>query len=199
MANLFEPFFTTKDVGKGTGLGLATVYGIVRQNHGFIQVESEPQHGSIFTIYLPRHHAGSEPSTGISGRGSGRTPDTILLVEDEPMNLTMVKLILERQGFHVIAALTPNEAIKRAQEHPGGIRLLLTDVVMPEMNGRDLAAHLLSRHPGIKILYMSGYTSDIIARHGVLEEGLHFIQKPFTSGALIARLKEMLNQDSAPA
>lgn len=197
MANLFEPFFTTKDVGKGTGLGLATVYGIVHQNNGFIQVESKAQQGSTFTIYLPRQHAEPEPSAGTPGRESGRTPDTILLVEDEPMNLTMVKLILERQGFHVIAALTPNEAIKRAQEHPGDIRLLLTDVVMPEMNGRDLAAHLLSRHPGIKILYMSGYTSDIIARHGVLEEGLHFIQKPFTSSALIARVKEMLNQDSA--
>nr|WP_284154624.1 ATP-binding protein [Desulfofustis limnaeus] len=198
MTNLFEPFFTTKDIGKGTGLGLATVYGIVRQNNGFIKVESEVRQGATFTIYLPRHHVEPESSPNTPDRESDRTPDTILLVEDEQMNLTMVKLILERQGFRVITALTPNEAIIRANEHEGDIRLLLTDVVMPEMNGRDLAIRLLNRHPGIKVLYMSGYTDDIIARHGVLEEGLHFIQKPFTSGALIAHVKKMLDQDNAP-
>ncbi len=181
LAQVFEPFFTTKGPGLGTGLGLATVYGVVRQNNGFIHVSSEPAQGTTFTIYLPRQadkagstQAVSTPLPAVQGQ------KTILLVEDEPSLLRIVKRMLVRLGYAVLEASTPGEAIRLAEEHPGQIDLLLTDVVMPEMNGRELTKRLLSSHPGLKRLFMSGYTADVIARHGVLEEGIHFIQKPFT-------------------
>jgi CheY-like chemotaxis protein len=194
LAHIFEPFFTTKVLGKGTGLGLATIYGIVKQNSGFINVYSEPDHGTTFTIYLPRHadKAGQTPSLPQAGPVV-RGHETILLVEDEPAILRLATIMLTRQGYTVLAAPTPGEAIHLAREHSGNIDLLMTDVVMPEMNGRDLAKNLLSLYPNLKRLFMSGYTADVIAHHSVLEEGVHFIQKPFKQEELVAKIRGVLD------
>lgn len=192
--NIFEPFFTTKEVGKGTGLGLATVYGIVKQNDGFIDVYSEAGQGTTFKIYLPRYRQGGEESPATERlEPAERGQETILLVEDEPGILALGKELLETQGYNVLAAATPGEAIHLATEHRGEIDLLLTDVIMPEMNGRELAGKLLSFYPGLKRLFMSGYTADIIAHHGVLDEGVHFIQKPFSFANLAAKVREALD------
>ena len=175
LAHIFEPFFTTKGVGKGTGLGLATVYGIVKQNNGFINVYSEPGQGTTFTIYLPRHAGKAEQArTEGAAEPAARGHETILLVEDEPAILKLTTRMLEQLGYTVLAASTPGEAIRLAREHAGEIHLLMTDVVMPEMNGRDLARNLLSLYPHLKCLFMSGYTADVIAHHGVLDEGRAF-------------------------
>ena len=193
MSNLFEPFFTTKEVGKGTGLGLATLYGIVKQNNGFIDVYSEPDHGTIFKIYLPRHTA---VVTAIQMEGHVEPvrggQETILLVEDEISILQLIMMMLEHQGYTVMTASTPGEAINLAKAHPGEINLLMTDVVMPEMNGGDLARNLLSFYPNLKRLFMSGYTANVIAHQGVLEEGVLFIQKPFRNLDLAAKVREAL-------
>jgi PAS domain S-box-containing protein len=191
--NLFEPFFTTKEVGKGTGLGLAMIYGIVRQNNGFINVYSEPGQGATFKIYLPRYAGGEgrlpvEGSTGMAVNGN----ETILLVEDEPTILRMTATMIGRLGYTVLAAATPGEALGLAGAHVGPISLLLTDVVMPEMNGRDLARQLLSLHPDLKVLFMSGYTANVIAHHGVLDKGVEFIEKPFTRKGLAAKIRRIL-------
>ena len=193
VAQIFEPFFTTKGLGEGTGLGLATVYGIVKQNHGFINVYSEPGHGTTFTLYLPRH-AGEAAATGTATaakpqRSSG---ETVLLVEDEPAVLTIARMILERLGYAVLTAGTPSEAIRLAGAHAGEIHLLITDVVMPEMNGLDLEKRLLSLHPKLKCLFMSGYTANVIAHHGVLKAGVNFIQKPFSMGDLATKVRTTL-------
>jgi PAS domain S-box-containing protein len=192
--NLFEPFFTTKEVGKGTGLGLATVFGIVKQNNGFINVYSEPNQGTSFRIFLARYSAPVE-----QGREQDRTEqtsrenETILLVEDEPSILKMTTMMLEKLGYGVVAARTPGEAIQLAEAHVGDIRLLLTDVVMPDMNGRDLAGKILPIYPEIKRLFMSGYTANVIAHHGVLDEGVNFIQKPFSRQELGAKIRGALD------
>ncbi|MCX6538497.1 MAG: PAS domain S-box protein [Acidobacteria bacterium] len=195
-AHLFEPFFTTKALGKGTGLGLATVYGIVKQNNGFINVYSEPNQGTTFKIYLPRHEgkAGQAQTEG-AARSAQRGQETVLLVEDESSILTLTSKILERQGYTVLAASTPGQAIRMAREYVGRIHLLMTDVVMPEMNGRTLAKNLLSLHPHLKRLFMSGYTADVIAHHGVLDEGVHFLQKPFSIERLAATVRETLDSE----
>jgi two-component system cell cycle sensor histidine kinase/response regulator CckA len=193
LRQLFEPFFTTKEVGTGTGLGLAMVYGIVKQNGGLIDVESEPGRGSTFRIYLPVN-AGrrSRPTTeGVESKGSS-DHETILLVEDEQAILSLGQRMLETLGYRVLPASTPGEALRLAAEHRGEIQLLVTDVVMPEMNGRDLAKRLLSLHPGMRRLFMSGYTADVIAHHGVLDEQVHFIQKPFSRRQLAAKVREAL-------
>jgi PAS domain S-box-containing protein len=196
LSHLFEPFFTTKDVGKGTGLGLATVYGIVKQNSGFINVYSEPDHGSRFTIYLPRYEAMTTPTTEQPpAQATTRGSETVLLVEDELALLKMTTMMLEKQGYTVLPANTPGEAIRLVREYPGHIDLLLTDMIMPEMNGRDLAGNLLSIHPDLKCLFMSGYTANLIAHHGVLDQGVHFIQKPFSLKNLAAKLRETLDGD----
>ena len=193
-ANLFEPFFTTKEMGKGTGLGLATVYGIVKQNNGFINVYSEQGHGTSFTIYLLRHIAKAEKTRPTSQPViAARGHETILLVEDELAILEMATTMLEGQGYTVRAAVTPGEAIRMAREHQGEIDLLVTDVVMPEMNGRDLAKNLISLYPDLKRLFMSGYTANVIAHHGVLDEGVCFIQKPFSIEELSAKVREALD------
>jgi PAS domain S-box-containing protein len=194
-AHLFEPFFTTKEAGRGTGLGMATVYGAVKQNRGFINVYSEPGEGSTFKVYLPRHAVETAvplPEQAVvqsaeSGYG------TILLVEDELAILRMTTKILEGLGYTVVPAATPGEASRLAHEHSGGIDLLMTDVIMPEMNGRDLACNLLSVYPDLKCLFMSGYTANVIARHGVLDERVHFIQKPFSRNDLAAKVLEALS------
>jgi CheY-like chemotaxis protein len=195
---LFEPFFTSKEVGKGTGLGLATVYGIVKQNKGFITVDSEQGQGATFRIYLPRHTADPTQATKTDEEESiSRGHETILLVEDEPMILEMTVAMLERLGYTVLPAGTPDEAIRLAQEHASEIHLLLTDVVMPDMNGRDLAKNLLILYPNLRRLFMSGYTANIIAHHGVLDEGVHFIQKPFSMKKLAAKVREALGTGGA--
>jgi PAS domain S-box-containing protein len=193
-AHLFEPFFTTKAVGKGTGLGLAMVYGIVKQNHGVIDVYSEPGVGTTFTIYLPRHLVAPEAVrvAGATDR-TNRGHETILVVEDDPAVLKLTVRMLAGQGYTVLAARSPAEAIRVAGESGPHIHLVMTDVVMPGMNGRELAAKLLSLHPHLKRLFTSGYTADVIAHHGVLEEGVHFLQKPFALGDLAAKVREVLD------
>ncbi len=192
--SIFEPFFTTKDMNQGTGLGLATVYGIVKQNNGFINVYSEPGKGTSFKIYLP-HHIGetgeirTETVTEIPSSNS----EMVLLVEDEPSIRKLGRKMLEKLGYQVLAAGTPCEAIRVAGKQPGGIHLLITDVVMPEMNGRDLAERLHAHYPDIKILFMSGYTADVIAHRGVLDKGVNFIQKPFSIKDLAAKVRAVLD------
>jgi CheY-like chemotaxis protein len=193
---VFEPFFTTKELGKGTGLGLATVYGIVKQNNGFINVYSEPGHGTTFKIYLPQHAAKAAPrSEQEQAPAPAAGGETILLVEDEQAILEVATRMLEQMGYGVIAAATPGEAIRLAREHQGRINLLMTDVVMPEMNGRDLAGNLISIYPGMRRLFMSGYTANVIAHHGVLDQGVHFLQKPFSMQDLAAKIREALDRE----
>lgn len=191
-SKLFEPFFTTKGVGKGTGLGLATVYGIVKQNRGFINVYSEHGRGTTFRIYLPRHSDKAEAPPKENKAPCQQGSEVVLLVEDEPAILEMTTMMLERLGYRVLATGAPTSAIDLAQKFAGKIHLLMTDVVMPEMNGRDLAKNILSYFPNIKRLFMSGYTADVIAHQGVLDEGVHFIQKPFTMNELAAKLRKVL-------
>jgi PAS domain S-box-containing protein len=195
LAHIFEPFFTTKGVGEGTGLGLAMVYGAVKQNNGFINAYSEPGRGTTFTLYLPRQagEAGQLQRDENAGQVAGGD-ETVLLVEDEPTILKMTTTMLKLLGYTVLAAATPGDAIRLAGTHTGEIHLLLTDVIMPEMNGRDLAEKMLLLHPRLKCLFMSGYTSDVISRHGTLDEGVHFIQKPFVKKDLAIRVRMALEK-----
>ncbi len=198
LAHLFEPFFTTKEVGKGTGLGLATVYGIVEQNRGFVHVRSERGAGTTFTIYLPRYAMSADAprrSSSAPARSHGR--GTILVVEDEQAVLKLAQMMLEELGYSVLAARTPGEALRLAWEHSGKIDLLMTDVVMPEMNGRELAEKVSSLHPGTRCLFMSGYTADVIAHHGVLDEGVQFLQKPFSTEDLADKVRDALQARAA--
>jgi CheY-like chemotaxis protein len=195
LPNLFEPFFTTKDMGKGTGLGLAMVYGIVKQNKGFINVYSEPGQGTTFKIYLPHHGTGLEPVIEAASNQAAMGSEVILVVEDEPMILEVATTMLENLGYTVLGASDPTEAMRLAREHGDRIQLLMTDVVMPEMNGRLLADHLRTLLPDLRCLFMSGYTANVIAHHGVLDEGVHFIGKPFTLHALAAKLREVFAAD----
>ena len=190
---IFEPFFTTKEQGKGTGLGLSTVYGIVKQSGGYLFLYSEPGQGSTFKIYLPRVDAPQEAPAGAPAeleRGTG----TILLVEDEAAMRSVARKFLERSGYRVLEAETPERALELAEQHAGEISLVLSDVVMPRMSGRELAERLRARWPGMKVLYMSGYTDDGVLRHGTLESGVAFLQKPFGPRELAAKLKAALAQ-----
>jgi PAS domain S-box-containing protein len=194
--NIFEPFFTTKKAGHGTGLGLATVYGIVKQNNGFINVYSEPGHGTTFKIYLPRHTDELEQLKKEEKRWVipvAQEHETILLVEDETAILNMTRQILEKFGYRVLSASTPDEAVRMTKDYTGAIDLLIADVIMPGMNGRDLAEHMISLYPGLRCLFMSGYTANVIARHGVLDKGINFIQKPFSIQALSIKVREVLD------
>ena len=191
LKQIFEPFFTTKEVGKGSGLGLATVYGIVKQNNGFIQVESEAQKGSVFHIFFPliKDRAAEQKAPGPvlpPAQGFG----TVLIVEDDPSTLDIGQSILEQLGYTVLTAGTPENALSIARSHPGDIDLLLTDVIMPDMNGRELSARISGIKPGIKTLFMSGYTANVIAHHGVLEDGVMFLPKPFTVRELAEKVRE---------
>ena len=191
---IFEPFFTTKGLGKGTGLGLATVYGIVKQNNGFIDVYSEPEEGTTIKIYLPRY-TGPNVEAGRARAEKLRTSrgETVLIVEDDGSILKLGKVMLESLGYTVLAASTPGEAVALAETYAGRIHLLITDVVMPEMNGRELSEQLLRSCPHLKVLFMSGYTADVIAHRGVLEEGVHFIPKPFSKNDLAVKVRDTLD------
>ncbi len=197
LAQIFEPFFTTKEVGKGTGLGLATVYGAVRQNGGFVTVQSEPGRGTTFTVCLPRHANDAEQrrTADAPPPAAPRGEETILLVEDEPSLLRLTAMLLKGQGYTVLATASAKDALRLAEKHPGDIHLLMTDVVMPEMNGDNLANRLASSCPSLKCLFMSGYTADVIAHHGILGKGVHFIQKPFSTLHLAAKIREVLNSE----
>jgi CheY-like chemotaxis protein len=196
LANLFEPFFTTKAKGRGSGLGLATVYGIVKQNKGFVNVYSELGKGTIFKLYFPSHQAAVPSSSGESqNRELPRGSETILLVEDEMAILLMTRIMLERLGYKVLAASTPGEAMRMVHSPDfETIHLLMTDVVMPEMNGKDLAGKVLAIRPEVKCLLMSGYTANVIAHHGVLDQGVAFISKPFSARDLGVKIREVLDR-----
>jgi PAS domain S-box-containing protein len=196
LSHLFEPFFTTKAMGEGTGLGLATVYGAVKQNGGYINVYSQPGHGTTFTIYLPRYvgKAVQQATDGAAHVGIGGQ-ETILLVEDEPRLLILVRKMLEREGYSVLAAGTPGDATRLAEKYRGDIHLLITDVVLPEMNGRVLAKNLLALYPRLKRLFMSGYTADVIAYNGVLDDGVDFIPKPFSAQDLAIKVRKALDAE----
>ncbi len=190
-SHIFEPFFTTKELGKGTGLGLATVYGIVTQNNGFINVYSEPGHGTTFKVYFPRLlevHAMEMTSAQPSFAGSG----TVLLVEDDETVRRMTIQMLETMGYRVLQADTPQKAIDLCEQMGASIDIILTDVIMPGMNGKQMYEKIASIRPGIRVLFMSGYSSDVIVQRGVIEEGMHFIQKPFDMNSLNHKIGETL-------
>jgi PAS domain S-box-containing protein len=194
LSRIFEPFFTTKPKGEGTGLGLSTVFGIVKQNNGFINVYSEPNQGTTFKIYFPRYQGAIEtpgerlreiPLTGT---------ETVLIVEDEAEILTLVKIALKKHGYKVLSAQSPSNALAICEKYGDKIDLLITDVVMPEMNGKELKERIEVKYPAIKVLFMSGYPADIVAHRGVLEEGVEFLQKPFTQILLAKKIREVLNR-----
>jgi two-component system cell cycle sensor histidine kinase/response regulator CckA len=195
MSRLFEPFFTTKEVGKGTGLGLATVYGIVKQSGGYIWAYSEVGLGTTFKVYLPSVEMPAEsvekeaatiyPSTG---------EETILVVEDEKMVRELVREILSQKGYNVLEAHRGTEALEVSERHEGAIHLLLTDVVMPGMDGPELARRLTAQRPDMRVLFMSGYIDHIVLHDGVLEQGSEFLQKPFTVRALGTKVRRVLDR-----
>ena len=196
-AQIFEPFFTTKDRDKGTGLGLATVYGVVKQSGGYIAVESEKGKGAAFFVYLPRlTQSVAAPQTTAEAPANLGGSETILLVEDAEPLRKLAHMFLKEGGYRVLTAGDGAEAIEVARRHPGYIDLLLTDVVMPGINGRVLAERLAPLQQGMKVLYMSGYTDSFIAGHGVLEPGTHLLHKPFTQEGLTRKVRELL--DSKP-
>ena len=195
-ARIFEPFFTTKEMGKGTGLGLATVYGIVKQSGGNIWVDSEPGQGTVFKVYFPKlNHAAAEPAPTVASPARAGS-ETILVVEDETAVRTLVCRILERQGYSVLQTGEADEALRLSREHPGRIGLLLTDIVMPHMSGPDLAESVCRIRPEIRVLYTSGYTDNTVVTRGVARGGMAFFEKPFTPDALARRVREVLD---APA
>ena len=202
LTHIFEPFFTTKERGKGTGLGLATVYGIVKQSNGYIWVDSAPGNGTSFQIYLPRHVGQPAAEEQIADSGENlRGSETILLVEDAEPLRKLAQTFLEAAGFRVLSAENGETALEVARRFGGAFDLLLTDVVMPGINGRVLAEQLLPRQPGMKVLYMSGYTDSFIAGHGVLDPQTHLLHKPFTEEVLIRKVRAVLDggKKSAPA
>ncbi len=195
LARVYEPFFTTKKLGQGTGLGLATVYGIAKQNQGFVNVYSEPGQGTCFKVFLPREGSCPvAPPVRAAEAGSPGGDEVILLVEDEPAILSLTTRILRRLGYTVLAAATPGEALKLAAANADQIALLCTDVVMPEMSGLELAERLDEVCPGARRLFMSGYTANVISHRGILAEGIQFIQKPFTINSLGAKVRQTLDE-----
>jgi PAS domain S-box-containing protein len=193
-AHIFEPFFTTKGLGKGTGLGLSTVYGIVKQSEGYISVYSEPGRGSTFKVYLPRLNEAVKarrkeelPATDARGQ------ETILVVEDEPMIRELIETMLKSRGYSVLTVDNPVQAAAFSAQHAGPIHLLLTDVVMPGISGREVASKISAQRPDTKVIFISGYTPNAIVHHGVLDEELHFLEKPFTAATLCNKVREVLN------
>jgi PAS domain S-box-containing protein len=199
-AKVFDPFFTTKKVGEGTGLGLATVHGIMERNRGFIQLRSEPGEGTSFRLYFPRHRgsASRDVSPVETDERAVIGGETILVVEDEAAVLAVESSMLRREGYYVLAARGPREAKRLAAEHADEIHLLVTDVVMPEMNGRELAEQISQQHPGMKQMFVSGYTGDVIAPYGELAEGVHLVQKPFNRRTFLMEVRKALRGRSRP-
>jgi PAS domain S-box-containing protein len=197
LARMFEPFFTTKGLGQGTGLGLATVYGIVKQVGGQVMVYSEPGHGTSFKIYLPRlEHAGDEVPAATPAGPPPRGTETVLVVEDEPALRVLIDEILARSGYTVLQASRPDEALALAVAHEGTIDLVLTDVIMPGMSGGQMADAIRALRPRARVLFMSGYTDDAISQHGILDAGTHFLEKPFTGDSLLRKVRTVLESDA---
>jgi len=192
--HIFEPFYTTKDVGSGTGLGLATVYGAIKQNHGFITCHSEPGQGTVFNLHFSRVATAESSEPDAAEKTHHRGTETILLVEDEEMLLQLEASTLNESGYQVLAAATPDLALSLVQKHAGSIDLLVTDMIMPVMNGKELSAKLQLLRPGMKTLFVSGYSADIISRRGVIEAGVHFLQKPVSIASLTAKVREILDE-----
>jgi CheY-like chemotaxis protein len=194
LAHVFEPFFTTKPVGKGTGLGLATVYGIVKQSGGSIQVESEVGRGTEFRIHFPAAHGStSKRLDAVAGENVARGTETVLIAEDEPDLRELARIFLEGYGYKVLTAASAEQAIQAADAFAGRIHLLLTDVIMPGMSGRQLAESILRRRPQTMIMYMTGYTDDMVVQHKVLEPGVQLLQKPFTKFDLARKVRSTLD------
>jgi CheY-like chemotaxis protein len=197
LSRIFEPFFTTKEKGKGTGLGLSTVYGIVKQSGGYIFAHSELGHGTTFRIYLPRVEGTEEAvhcdSSAIPEMGGS---ETVLLVEDEESVRQLVRETLQSRGYHVIEAQNGEQALRAANEMNGPIHLLLTDVVMPGMGGKELAQQILQEHPGTRVLFLSGYAEDTMVPDGILDSGSAFLQKPFTLQNLARKVREVLRAEN---
>ena len=194
-AHLFEPFFTAKEATKGTGLGLSTVYGIVKQSSGYIFVDSEPGQGTTFNLYFPHAVAPLDPASALPvERPSESGHESILLVDDDSGVRDIARRILAARGYEVLVASSPDEAQRLCEAHPRGVDLLLTDVVMPDMTGRALASALLERHADMKVIYMSGYTTEAIVKHGVLDPSVAFVGKPFTASILATKVREVLDR-----
>jgi len=195
-AHIFEPFFTTKEKGKGTGLGLATVYGIVKQSGGSIWVYSETGHGTVFKVYLPAVCEDPvERGLGNADASSTSGGETILVVEDEQAVCSLIRRALESAGYRVLVTEDGDSALATCANHGGPIHLLLTDVVMPKMSGSKVAEKVAAMRPGIKVLFMSGYTNDAIVHHDILGHDMPFIQKPFAPVALRERIREVLDRE----
>ena len=197
-AHIFEPFFTTKEKGKGTGLGLATVYGIVKQSGGYIWVYSEPGQGTTFKVYLPRVEESLTPQeVRAESRNIPRGTETILLVEDEQGVRDLAREYLEISGYKVLVAENGAAAVKVVSEHKGAIDLVMTDVVMPGLSGSELTKRIEAIRPGTRIMYMSGYTDQAIIHHGILGPDIVLLQKPFTLSALAHKLRDALTKKTA--
>jgi CheY-like chemotaxis protein len=199
-SRIFEPFFTTKEQGKGTGLGLSTVYGIVKQSDGYIEVQTEIGKGTKFSIYLPRVEEAAQASAPAAAPVRQLTgTETILLVEDEDGVRSLARQLLQRQGYTVLDTRHGGEALLACERHAGQIHLLLTDVILAQMSGRELAQRLARRRPEMKVLYMSGYSGDAVAQQGIADLGSAFLQKPFSTESLISKVREVLDTPRADA
>jgi signal transduction histidine kinase/ActR/RegA family two-component response regulator len=194
-ARLFEPFFTTKGAGRGTGLGLSTVFGIVKQSGGSVDVYSEPGRGTSVKVYLPCIDQPVVIEAEALKKNVARGTETILLVEDDEMVRSLVRTTLLREGYKVMDFADPVEARRRSENHKGPIQLLITDVVMPKLSGRELAERIIRRRPGMKVLYMSGYTENAVINSGILQTEVAFLQKPFTPAALTEKVREVLEEN----
>ena len=196
MTKIFDPFFTTKEQGRGTGLGLSIVYGIVKQHNGHIFVYSEKNKGTTFKIYFPASNKTAENGESSSGYGAlSHGNETILIVDDNPSTCQLIADILKPFGFNCLLATSAKEALDIIHKYDGEVHILLTDVVMPYMNGRKLAETVKKEKPNIKIIFMSGYTENVITQNGVLEKGIHYISQPITPIALIQKIKSVLQDN----
>jgi CheY-like chemotaxis protein len=198
LEHIFEPFYTTKEMGKGTGLGLATVYGVIKQHRGFIEVHSKENKGSTFDLYFPRTYSKQAVTQSDSGMITVQGSETILLVEDEKLVLELVRQTLEADGYQVLACNDPAEAVERVAKYEEEIDMVVTDIVMPGMNGRVLYEKISELRPNLKVLYMSGYAANAIINRGMVEPGIHYIQKPFSVAAISKKVRDVLDATSVP-